>query len=314
MARHAALVAASLAGVAGLIVAVVLLVRFLPAPVGPGAGNALQPLADDLTWVYGATSAPEGLPMIPYVIGITGHEQVGSGTSWLLQSWIGTTSSTRLVVVQRGDEVWATAADALVDGQWKRSTFAAPQLFQPPPGDRQWQQDFAGGPEPWRFSASWHQRGSGQVTVLGRTAPAWLVEGDLLFDGTKVHELDTFAEGSGLTSILDLGEGTPAQRWDLVAFRHEVQQVTGRYRFAGDDNLTLAVSTAAITLAIGDGPARAATNVQVDGPASLFTSTDGTGSFTWSGRQTPAGMLGTATRADGSTAVMDFVRLEDGQP
>ena len=312
MARSAALVAASLAGIAALIVIVVVLVRFLPAPVAPGAGNPLQPLADDLTWVYTGNATDVIESDIPFVIGITGQEPAGTGTNWLLQSGIGQAFATRLVLVQRGDEVWTTAADALEDGQWKRWTFSTPQLFQPPPGERKWLADFAGGPDGWRFSASWQQRASGDVTVLGRTAPAWLVEGDLLFDGSKGHEVDTFVEGVGLTSIFSVNEGPTSIRWDLSAFRDEPGEIVGRYRNAADTKLTVLVSTSGWTMAMGDDDPRPVSDVHVDGAAVTFTAADGTGKFSWAGRQGSAGLIGTATRPDRTTKVMDFVRLEAG--
>lgn len=180
--------------------------------------SGLQPLADDLTWVYETLSADAPEPDVPLVMAIVGKEAAGGETGWLFQTGVGQAWATRLVLVDRGGEVWALGADGLEDGRWKRFSFSAPQLFQPRGVDRTWKVDYAGGPETWNFSGTWTQRASGRMTVLGRSGDAWLAEGDLLFGESRSRELDTLVDGIGLTSITSFFEGARPIRWDLVRF------------------------------------------------------------------------------------------------
>lgn len=141
-----------------------------PSPSAP-AGNALQPLATDLTWTYRSTTADPTDPnqVLGLVIAIVGSEPVGGETAWLLENNLGTTYASRLVAVERAGEVWVVAIDAIEDGAWKRTTLPAAQLYQPAPGARTWTTDYAAGPPVWQFTADWSQHASGEMTVLGRS-------------------------------------------------------------------------------------------------------------------------------------------------
>lgn len=152
------------------------------------------------------------------------------------------------------------------------------------------------------------------MTVLGRSGDAWLVEGDLNFEGSSSREIDTLPDGLGLTSITWLFEGRRPIRWDLVRFGRQPEAIEGRYRGTiGEIELTLSVGPTT-TLAVGDGPADPVVDWRVDGTTITFSGDDGTSRVRWSGRNAAAGLLGTATRDDGSTVVMDFVRIVDERP
>lgn len=148
------------------------------------------------------------------------------------------------------------------------------------------------------------------MTVLGRSGDAWLVEGDLLYGESRSREVDTIVDGIGLTSITLVFEGTRPIRWDLVRFGRQPEALAGTYRSSSDEKqLTLSVGPTTTSLAVGEAPADPVTDWRVDGPTITFSADDGGGTVRWVGRLAAAGLLGTATRADGSTVVMDFVRI-----
>src|SRR4051794_18285054 len=177
----------------------------------PLAGNALQPLRQDLTWTYQSANADPSDPneIDRYVVAVVGTETIGTEPAWLIESYAGTSFASRLVVVDRGGDVWVIAIDAIENGAWKRSTLPNAQLYQPLPGARTWTSDFTGGPEVWSFRGEWKQRSSGLPAVLGQNRPGGLVGGDLTFrgGGAASREIDTFAEGIGLASITSLFDG-----------------------------------------------------------------------------------------------------------
>ena len=299
----------------GIAVAVVLVRPVLDRPPGDArqaeAFSGLQPLADDLTWVYEAVSADSPESDVPLVIALVGTETTGGETGWLLQTGVGQPWTTRLVLVDRGGDVWVLAADGLDAGRWKRFTFPTPQLYQPVGGDRTWTVDYTGGPEAWSFSGTWKQRASGQMTVLGRSGNAWLVEGDLLFGESRSREIDTLVDGIGLSSITSFFEGARPIRWDLVRFGRQPEALAGTYRSSTDEKqLTLSVGPTT-TLRVGEAPADPVIDWRVDGTTIRFSADDGTSAIRWVGRLAAAGLLGIGTRADGSTVVMDFVRVVD---
>lgn len=320
MRRRVALGLVIVGAALGIAFAVVLVRPILDRPSGAEPGpevfSGLQPLADDLAWIYRTESSQVPEPDVPLVFAVVGKESVGSETRWLLQTGIGQSPwTTRLVLADRGGEFWALAADGLEDGRWKRFTFTTPQLFQPLGGDRTWKVDYAGGPEAWSFSGTWTQRASGRMTVLGRSGDAWLVEGDLLFGESRSREIDTLVDGIGLTSITTFFEGSQPIRWDLVRFGRQPEALAGTYRSSTEETqLTLSVGTPTTTLRLGDAPADPVTDWRVDGTTVTFSADDGTSAIRWVGRLAAAGLLGTATRADGSTAVMDFVRIGGERP
>jgi hypothetical protein len=280
------------------------------------AGNALQPLGDDAAWIYRDSGSQLDIdPTIPFVIGIVGRETIDGEPAWLLGTQVGYSSSGRLVLVERGGDVWAIAADAIENGRWKRSTFRSAQLFQPAPGPRTWTTDYSDGPPPWKFTGDWEQKATGRVTVIGRTADAWLVTGDLLYEGTPIREIDTFVEGVGLASIVSIGEGY-AGRLDLVDLRMTAGPVTGAFVSVGNDyTYDLMVGADATTLKIGAEPAQAISDWRQAGSALSFTAGNGARQAVWSGQVGAAGLLGRITRADGSTTVLDFVRrVTDDEP
>jgi len=300
----------------GAVVVGLIAARTWPTHRDFDAGNALQPLGDDVAWIYRpSTSESIGDPTIPFVIGIVGRETIDGEPGWLLETQVGFGYSSRLVLVERGDDVWAIAGDAIENGRWKRSTFGSAQLFQPAPGPRTWTTDYSDGPPQWRFTGDWAQKATGQVTVVGRTADAWLTTGDLLYEGTPVREIDTFVEGVGLASIVSIGEGF-ATRLDLIELRTTAGPVTGAFVSVGDDYpYDLVVGVEATTLTIGAEPAQTIADWRQAGSALTFTSGNGPGQVVWSGHVGAAGLLGQLTRADGSTTVLDFVRrMTDDKP
>ena len=309
MRRPVALVIVVLLGAAVGIA--LLLLRQAPfrADGAPETFTGLQPLADDLAWTYELRSNPLPDSPSPLVTAIVGREPVGTEEAWLLQTGVGDVFTSRLLLVDRGGEIWALGADGIEDGRWQRSMFAVPQLFQPRSGPRSWSVDYSDGPASWRFTGTWQQRASGQMTVVGRTGDAWLVEGDLAYEGSRFREVDTLVEGVGLISISTIADGSPLTRWDLVGFGRERGPVEGRYRAMTDgDELLLTVgSTVRFAVAPGDGGPL--DDWRIDGAAVTFSAEDGTGRIRWSGRHVAAGLLGTATRDDGSSLVMDFVRV-----
>lgn len=292
-------------------VAGVLLGRAVPS--GPPVdGNALQPLADDLTWVYRPASQDISDPRLPLVIGVVGREEINGERAWLLQQGIGQPGAARLIVVTRQSEVWAVGADAFVDDRWQRTIFRSPQLYQPAAGPLQWKADFSDGPEAFRFTASWEQRPSGQMTVLGRTGAAWLLLGDLAFGDTKIRENDTLVEGVGLANILSVGEGYSI-RWNLVAFGSEPSELENELvGTLGNDELHLTLDPP--TLVVADEAPQALDSWVVDGAARTFDVATTDGNVHWAGRVAPAGLRGTATQPDGSQVPLDFVELLPDQP
>jgi hypothetical protein len=108
------------------------------------SGTELQPLADDLAWVYrprdGAT--PAGLALTTAIVG---HDRIGDQPVWLLEQWVGESFALRLATILRGEDLWVVAVDEVKDGDWSREILEEPQLFQPGiAGARSWTFDLAG--------------------------------------------------------------------------------------------------------------------------------------------------------------------------
>src|SRR4051812_964503 len=90
----------------------------------PPAGNALQPLRQDLTRPYQSANAQPTDPneIDPYVVAGVGTQAIGTEPAWLIETYAGTSFASRLVVVDRGGDVWVIAIVAIENGAWKRST------------------------------------------------------------------------------------------------------------------------------------------------------------------------------------------------
>ena len=282
-----------------------------PQPTPFAGGNPLQPLADDMTWIYRPSADFVTDERMPVVMSVVGREEAGGETHWLVGQNVGETFATRAVVATRGDEVWTVAFDELLGGQWKRWTLDSPQLTQPPPGNREWAVDFSSGPELWRFLGTWKQRASGQMQVLGRSGPAWLAVGDLKPPGPGAgltRETDTYVEGVGLVKFELVGEGFRA-RYDLVSVGTARAPLADELHGAlGDLGLKLTTG-APPRLTIGEGAAQPINVLQLDGDQVRFEFDDPDGRRRqWNGRATPFGLLGTATGPDGAS-VVDFVNL-----
>lgn len=284
-----------------------------PAPDGPGvavAGNALQPLADDLTWIYrprGGNDLVDATDRL--VISIVGRQTVGSETEWLLEYNVGEGFATRLVLVERGGELWIVGIDSIEGGTWMRSVFDEPQLYQPGPGARTWEVDYRDAPEIWRMTATWEQRASGQLEVLGRSGNAWQLIGDIEQGGSRSRETDVAVEGIGLVSITTVAEGF-SLRLDLERFGLEIPELEGRYRTTSDGEEQILRVLNGVATADGDIPVTV-DGWQVDGDKLTFRLDGPNGSTTWTGRITPAGWIGTAKGPGGVERVVEFARLLD---
>jgi hypothetical protein len=279
-----------------------------PLP-SPEAGNPLQPLALDLTWIYRASGGGSADTEFPYVISVVGREPIDGQQAWLLEFWVGTTAPSRMVVIDRGGEVWAVAVEAVVDGTSQRTVLRSPQLLQPRPASRIWTADFSDAPDPWRFTSHWSQKPNGTLEILGAARPAWLLEGDLTQGDMTSREVDSLVEGIGLTSISVFFDGGNS-RYDLVDFGRDTAPGEGRYRGAsGDTELQLEIRIDGGIITIGNATPSPVRDMSRNGDRITFTfDRDGT-SMRFDGRLRPAGLIGTATDPAGREVVVEFVRV-----
>lgn len=110
MRRRVALGLVIVGAALGIAFVVVLVRPILDRPSGgepsPEGFSGLQPLAEDLAWVYETVSADVPEPGVPLVMAIVGKESAGGEAGWLFQTGIGQAPwTTRLVLVDRGGEI-----------------------------------------------------------------------------------------------------------------------------------------------------------------------------------------------------------------
>jgi len=279
----------------------------LPSAV---AGNLLQPLGPDLTWIYRASGGGSADTDFPYVISIVGKEVADGQPAWLIEFWVGTPNPSRMVVIDRDGEVWAAAVDAIVDGSWQRTVLRAPQLLQPKPGPRVWTADFSDAPDPWRFTSHWSQKANGELEILGTRRPAWLLEGDLTYGTATSREVDSLVEGIGLASITAFFDGGNS-RYDLVDYRRTASPPEGRYQgAAAGTELKLEIRIDGGTITVGTAAAAAVRDMRQVGDDRIGFTYDANGrALEFDGRLGPAGLIGTATDSDGRQQVVEFVRV-----
>jgi len=232
------------------------------------AGNPLQPLADDLTWVYEMTTQGESVKR-PIVFAVVGTERIEEETAWLYEFSIGTSTASRLVVVERGGDVWAIAVETIVDGRWARTRFPTAQLYQPRPEARSWRQDYRGGPEVWSYQADFQQRPNGRLSWFGRDWTAWLSEGTYTFGATTSREVDTLLEGIGIAVFTSIYEGG-GSRSELTSFGTDPPPLVGRWTGGGELTLILDVTATGATISISGGRAQPVQDWTVDGERISF--------------------------------------------
>lgn len=159
-------------------------------PVGGGAGNMLQPVAEDLTWIYRTEGIwPHGVMRVT----VLGREPSNGEDLWLIEEWVGLPDAIRYLVVNRGGDLWVLAIERIGDdGDWQRTEVAPPQLWQPGAREQTWTYAVFGPDRAFEKA----MRKGGTKKVLGSRRQLWLVE-DQFPSSVSRSPITTMAEGIG---------------------------------------------------------------------------------------------------------------------